>query len=153
MDIEHNYELLVLGYSPFRISPVSLDLTASNRAYIEHAYVESENSNTISTLIDVKSNSPLKIREIVFEDFVIISPESCITIETNEIISLDDSHWASFYSVGGLNMANIAVIGGILIQPNYYGSLKITLRNFNKRHSYKLYKEQVVGQLVVIKKE
>lgn len=150
MRITNSYGGLVENFSPFRAGVISLDLTASGVAYVEADCPEDPVNSGEEELcyIDVKNNNPLRLKKFDFES-VIIYPEMCITVETSEVITLDQKHWGMFYSVGTLNMANIAVIGSILIQPKYVGTLKITLRNFNKQHSYRFYKDQVIGQLMI----
>lgn len=148
MNITNQFQGLVSNFSLFRVNQSSIDLTASSIAWVEDCSHVNE-----SALIDVKSNlaMPLiQLEEMESVGSIVIAPSSTVIVEANECIKLNANNAAMYQSVASLNTLNIGAVGGtIWIRPEWQGNLRIALHNFNKLHSYRLYKHQPIGQLVV----
>lgn len=150
MKILKNASSLIIPYSEFRQQKSSIDITASNQCFRE---VFPNTNDESDFTIDLKLKQPLHLEEVIFEDYIVIPPSKSITVVCNEEVDLPHSVCGMFQSVGLLNQSNIATIGSIWIQPKWRGKLNITLINHNSVHSYKLYKNTVVGQLVFFEME
>lgn len=151
MQITNNFSGLVLPLSPFRTNETSVDITASSLIYREAFPISGEEEDFC---IDPKNRRPLHLERVTAEDpdefleFAIIPPGGNLIVETTEMIKTGSLHCAMYQAVGSLNLANIAVLGSIWVKPNWEGKLKVNLHNFNRVHSYKLYVDQVIGQMI-----
>lgn len=139
----------IVGCSPFRVNKSSVDITASERVYCEGGSIDEDGIRCI----DLRTQSPIQLMEMEGmkrDGFIAIPPQTNIIIETAEEFQLEHNVCGMYQAVGTLNTANIGVIGSIWMQPGWCGKLRITLRNYNYRHSYTLYKGAVVGQLILL---
>lgn len=151
MNINTDFLRQVIGSSPFRINDSSLDITASDKVYREGGNFETDGIRCI----DVRTQSPIQLEQefgMVRDGFVAIPPQTNIIIETAEEFQLEHNVCGMYQAVGTLNTANIGVVGSIWMQPGWCGKLRITLRNYNYRHSYTLYKGAVIGQIILFNK-
>jgi deoxycytidine triphosphate deaminase len=151
--ISDKFPRFITPFSTFRANKTSIDITASNIAFRELVTHADINCDEDAFTIDIKRQQPLHLEQdkcMELNGFSFISPGGNLIIETNELITLDGFHCAFYQSVGNLNMSNIASIGNIWMQPSWSGKLQINLHNFNRAHSYKIYKDQPIGQIVVL---
>lgn len=135
---------VVKNFNRLCVNTTSLDITASDVAFVEDAI-------TGTNVIDIKQRQPLHLAQSqCMQDFgfELIYPGASIIVETKEEFSIPNDICAMYQSVGNLNISNVASLSNIWIKPDWNGKLRITLHNYNKHHSYKLYRDQTIGQLV-----
>lgn len=140
----NNTSGVIKNYNRLCVNSTSLDITASNIVY-------AEDTSGVANIIDVKQKQPLHLQQsecMQNQGFELIFPHASIIVETKEEFDIPNDVCAMYQSVGNLNVSNIASLSNIWVKPNWDGKLRITLHNYNKYHTYKLYQDQVIGQLV-----
>lgn len=148
MYLANSYGEIIKNFSRLQFNSTSVDITASTIAFTENT---PDLTNINSFIIDIKNKQPLHLvqsQEMLENGCILIPPNSSVIIETNESFNIPLDVCAMYQSVGNLNISNIASLSNIWIKPEWKGNLRITLHNYNKMHSYKLYENQPIGQLV-----
>jgi len=145
MKIDTRFAELLLGSSPFRHNATSVDITASTVVCREDV--------EFARNIDVRTRSPLRtvqMEEMERDGFVVVPPQQSVIVQNNEYLELTPDVCGFYQAVGSLNTANIGVIGSVWIQPAWQGHLRLTLHNYNYNHSFTLYRDSVIGQIVLL---